>query len=352
MRAAVLEALRKPLVIKDVPDPQCAPNGAIVRTEAEGVCRSDWHFWMGDWSWIGLSPSLPCVMGHEFCGVVEEVGKEVRGFKRGDRVVVPFSQGDGTCEFCRTGHSNVCNALEIPGITYWGGYGRLVAVPRADLNLVALSEQVSFVEAASLGCRFMTSFHGVVHQAQVQPGEWVAVHGCGGIGLSAINIAAAIGANVIGIDLDDRKLELAKKLGASHVVNVKRTEIDAANAVMDLTGGGAHVSIDALGVATTVRNSIMCLRKRGRHLQIGLTTQAEKGEVSVPIDRMVLMELQLIGTVGMQASHYPSMLKMVEAGKLTPGAMVTERISLEKASDILDQMTSYQNVGTAVITQF
>jgi D-arabinose 1-dehydrogenase-like Zn-dependent alcohol dehydrogenase len=350
MRAAVMEALRQPLVVKDVPDPQCPPNGAIIRVEAEGVCRSDWHLWMGDWFWLGVAPSLPFVMGHEFCGVVEEIGKEVRGFKRGDRIVAPFSQGDGSCEFCRSGYSNVCNLPQIPGVTYWGGYGRLVAIPGADLNLVSLPEKVSFVDAASLGCRFMTSFHGLVDQAQVKPGEWVVVHGCGGIGLSAINIASAMGANVIGVDLDDKKLELAKKLGANHVVNAKK--VDAVNAVFDLTRGGAHVAVDALGNAITCRNAIMSLRKRGRHLQIGLTTQAEKGEVMMPIDRIVFMELQLIGSLGMQAARYPAMLEMVEAGKLSPGAMVTERIGLNDASRVLDQMTNFQNFGTAVITEY
>ncbi|MGD0072898.1 MAG: zinc-dependent alcohol dehydrogenase family protein [Candidatus Binataceae bacterium] len=350
MRAAVMEALRQPLVVREMPDPQCASDGAIIRTEAEGICRTDWHMWMGDWIWLGIAASMPTVMGHEFCGVIEEVGKEVRGFKRGDRVVVPFSQGDGTCEFCRTGHSNLCNMPPVPGFTYWGGYGRLVAVPGADLNLVALPEKVGFVDAASMGCRFMTSFHGLVDRAQVQPGEWVAVHGCGGIGLSAINIASAIGANVIGIDLDDRKLELAKKLGATQVVNAKKT--DPIGAVFDLTGGGAHVAVDALGAAATCRNSIMSLRKRGRHLQIGLTTEAEQGEVSMPIDRIVVMELQLLGSLGMPASRYPAMLRMVEAGRLAPGAMVTERISLDQVSRVLEEMTSFQNVGTAVITQY
>jgi D-arabinose 1-dehydrogenase-like Zn-dependent alcohol dehydrogenase len=350
MRAAVLEALRKPLVVKEMPDPQCPPNGAVIRTEAEGVCRSDWHLWMGDWFWLGLVPNMPFVMGHEFCGVVEEVGKEVHNFKRGDRVVVPFSQGDGSCEFCRTGHSNVCNTPQIPGVTYWGGYGSLVGVPGADLNLVKLPEKVGFIDAASMGCRFMTSFHGLIDQAQVKPGEWVAVHGCGGIGLSAINIAAAVGANAIAVDLDDRKLELAKKMGATHVVNAKNT--DAVNAVIDISGGGVHVSVDALGAAITCRNSIMSLRKRGRSLQVGLTTQAEKGEVSMPIDRIVMMELQLIGTVGMQPSRYPAMLQMVERNHLTPGAMVTERIKLDQASRVIDQMTDFQNVGTAVITSF
>lgn len=350
MKAAVLEKLREPLVVRNMPDPQCLPNGAIVRVEANGICRSDWHAWQGDWSWFGLVLPLPHVLGHEFCGVVEEVGPEIRNFRKGDRVVVPFSQGDGTCEYCRNGHSNICATPLTPGFAYWGGYGRLVGVPFADMNLVALPGDIDFVEAASMGCRFMTSFHGVVDQAQVKPGEWVAVHGCGGIGLSAVHIAAAMGANVIGVDLDDVKLELARKVGATHVVNGKKT--DAVQAIMDLTKGGAHVAVDALGVKATCRNAIMSLRKRGRHLQIGLTTQAEQGEVSMPIDRIVQMELQIIGSLGMQASHYPAMLQMVEARKLKPKGMVTQTVPLEKASGILAEMTNFQNVGVTIIDQY
>ena len=185
---------------------------------------------------------------------------------------------------------------------------------------------------------------------QVKAGEWVAVHGCGGIGLSAIHVAAAIGANVIAVDLDDRKLELAKKVGANHVINAKST--DPVGAILDVTRGGAHVAVDALGIATTCRNSIMSLRKQGRHLQIGLTTSAEKGEISMPIDRIVLFELQMIGTFGMQSSHYPSMLQMVESRKLTPKAMVTSTIPLEKVSDTLAAMTNFENVGVTVINKY
>jgi D-arabinose 1-dehydrogenase-like Zn-dependent alcohol dehydrogenase len=350
MRAAVMEAIRKLLVVKDMPDPQLAAGGAILRAEAEGVCRSDWHAWSGDWSWIGLTPALPLVMGHEFCGVVEEVGKDTRNFKRGDRVLVPFSQGQGTCEYCRTGNSHVCLSPQLPGFTYWGGYGRLVGVPRADFNLVRMPDGVGFLEGAALGCRFMTSYHGVVDRAQVKPGEWVAVHGCGGIGLSAIHIAAAIGATVIAVDLDDRKLELAKKVGAAHAINGKKT--DAVKAIMDLTHGGAQVAVDALGIATTCRNAVLSLRKQGRSLQIGLTSAGEKGDVALPIDRMVTMELQLIASLGMPASRYPSMLQMVEQKKLRPAEMITETVPLGGASRVLEEMTSFQNVGMSIINEY
>jgi D-arabinose 1-dehydrogenase-like Zn-dependent alcohol dehydrogenase len=350
MKAAVFETTKKPLVVKDLPDPECAPNGAIITVHANGVCRSDWHAWSGDWSWMGLSAQPGAVLGHEFCGVVEEVGKDVHNFKKGDRVVVPFSQGDGTCEYCRNGQSNVCLTPLLPGFTYNGGFGHLVAVPFADMNLVTLPKNVDFVEAASMGCRFMTSFHGIVDRAQVKPGEWVAVYGCGGIGLSAINVAAAMGANVIGIDLDSAKLELAKGMGADHVINGKKT--DAVAAVLELTKGGAHVGVDALGIATTCRNSIMSLRKQGRHLQIGLTTSAEGGEIAVPIDRMVTMELQIIASLGMQASHYPAMLQMLEAGKISPKKMVTGTCNLAGINKVFEEMNTFQNVGVTVINNY
>jgi D-arabinose 1-dehydrogenase-like Zn-dependent alcohol dehydrogenase len=350
MRAAVFEGTKKPLVVKEVPDPTCDATSAIIRVEANGICRSDWHAWSGDWTWMGLAATPGAVLGHEFCGVVQETGKDVRNFEKGDRVVVPFSQGDGTCEYCRNGQSNVCLTPLLPGFSYSGGFGRLVAVPFADLNLVALPDSIDFVEAASMGCRFMTSFHGVVDRAQVKPGEWVAVYGCGGIGLAAINIASAMGANVIGVDLDSAKLELAKGVGAAHVVNGKKT--DPVAAVLDITKGGAHVSVDALGIATTCRNAIMSLRKQGRHLQIGLTTQAEKGEVPIPIDRMVMMELQVIASLGMQASHYPAMLQMVVAGKVSPKKMVTGTCDLAGINKVFEEMNTYQNVGVTVCNKY
>jgi D-arabinose 1-dehydrogenase-like Zn-dependent alcohol dehydrogenase len=346
MIAAVMEALRQPLVIREVPDPAPAPDGAVVRVRANGVCRSDWHAWMGDTRVI----SLPHVLGHEFTGVVEAVGSEVRAFRPGDRVIVPFSQGDGTCEMCRTGHENICDHVLLPGFNYWGGYAEYVAVPRAEANLIRLPDEVGFVEGASLGCRFMTAFHGLCDQAAVRPGEWVAVHGCGGVGLAAVHIASAIGASVVAVDIAPAALALAREVGAAATVDAR--DGDAARAVRELTGGGAHVSVDALGIAATCRASVMSLRKRGRHLQIGLTTQAEQGQVALPVDAIVLRELRVIGTFGMQASRFPSLLRMVAAGRLKPGRLVTGTIPLAGVNDVLAAMTNFATVGVTVVDRF
>jgi len=350
MRAAVMEGIRQPLVVRDVPDPTPPANGVVLRVEANGICRSDWHLWTGDWSWFGLAVPLPHVLGHEFCGVIEDVGREVTRWHEGDRVLVPFSMGEGSCEWCRSGHQNVCDTMLTPGVVSWGGYGRRAAVPFADVNLVELPESVGFVEAASMGCRYMTSFHAIADQAKVAAGEWVAVHGCGGVGLSAVQIATALGASVIAVDVADEKLAFAKELGA--VATVNAAACDPAAAILDLTRGGAHVSIDALGIAATCRNSVNSLRKRGRHVQIGLTSAAEQGEVALPIDLIVLKEVSIIGSLGMQAPRFGAMLQMVESGKLRPGKLVHRTIPLEEAGGVLASMDRFATVGVTVIDRY
>ncbi|WP_343073172.1 zinc-binding dehydrogenase [Salicibibacter cibi] len=220
--------------------------------------------------------------------------------------------------------------LQMPGFSYWGGYGEYTAIPNADLNMVKSPESVSFEAGASVGCRFMTSFHGVIEQAKVQPGEWVAVYSVGGVGLAATHIANAAGANVIVVDISQDKLDFAKTVGAD--VTINSTETNPWEAIQDITKGGAQVSIDALGIAETTLNSVLSLRKRGRHVQIGLTTSEEQGMVTLPIDIMTLKELQFIGSFGMQAPNYPTMLKMIGSGKLNPDKLVTNRISIEEAS--------------------
>ncbi len=351
MRAAVLEAIRQPLVVRDVPTPETPPHGVLLRVEANGICRTDWHLWAGDWSWVGVALALPHVLGHEFCGVVEEVGKDVTRWKKGDRAIVPFSMGDGTCEHCREGHQNVCDAILTPGVVSWGGYGRYAPIAYADVNLVALPEEIPFVDGASMGCRFMTAFHGITDVAKVKAGEWVAVHGCGGVGLSAVQIATALGANVIAVDVSDEKLAFAKQLGAVAAVSAAGGN-DVVGTIMGLTTGGAHVSIDALGIAATCLNSVTCTRKRGRHLQIGLTTQAEQGMIALPIDVIVLKETQILGSLGMQAPHFDAMLQMVRTGKLNPGKLVSKRIPLEEAGGVLASMDKYGTLGVTVIDRY
>lgn len=344
MKALVLEGVQK-LILRDVPTPNLVAGGAMIRVMGNGVCRSDWHAWIGD-----HIRDYPIVMGHELAGIVEEVSPGVTRFKKGDRVVVPFSGSDGTCEYCQTGHTNRCDHKETPGRTYSGGYGEYVCVPMADRNLVSLPDEVSFTDGAALGCRFMTSYHGLVDRAAVGNGEWVVVYGCGGIGLSAINIAASIGARVIGVDVNASNLALAKTMGADYTVNSR--ECNPVEAVMEITKGGAHVSVDALGITETCVNGVNSLRKGGRHLQLGVTTKKEAGFISVPIDQMVMRELQIVGSLGMPAHRYDTMIPLIAKGRLSPGKMVTGEISLSEVEGIFQGMTTSAITGTYVVTKF
>jgi D-arabinose 1-dehydrogenase-like Zn-dependent alcohol dehydrogenase len=348
MKAAVIEALQQPLVVREVPEPAPAADGAVVRVRACGICRSDWHAWMGDFAHLGVRLTLPHVLGHEFTGVVEAVGPQVRAFQVGERVVVPFSQGEGTCEFCRTGHSNVCAHGQMPGLTYWGGYGELVAVPHADLNLVRLPAGVDFVAGAALGCRFMTAFHALVDRAELRPGEWLAVFGCGGVGLSAVQIGAALGASVVAVDIGPQQLALARSLGAAATVDAGAG--DPVAAVRSLTGGGAHVAlVDAVGIAATCQGALLSLRRRGRHVQAGLTGGAERGVVALPVDAIVARELTVLGTYGMPAGRFPELLRLVEGGRLRPDALVTRTVPVEAAGEVLAAMGAFQTLGVTVI---
>jgi alcohol dehydrogenase len=197
-------------LVQQVSDPVCPANGVIIKVGATGICRSDWHGWMGHDDDI----ILPHVPGHELAGTIVEAGAGVSRFKPGDRVTLPFVCGCGSCPQCASGNQQVCDHQFQPGFTAWGSFAEYVAIERADLNLVKLPDEIGFETAASLGCRFITSFRAVIDQGKVQPGQWVAVHGCGGVGLSAIMIAAAAGANVIAVDIDNDKLKLAGAIGS------------------------------------------------------------------------------------------------------------------------------------------
>ena len=209
MKAAVFEAYRGPLEIRTVADPACPPDGVVLKIEACGVCRSDHHGWSG----VDPDVALPHVPGHEFAGTVIAAGADCRGFRLGDRVTAPFILACGICPDCRGGEPTVCNHQHVVGFSGWGAFAEMLAVPRADFNLVKLPEQLGFAEAAAMGCRLTTAFRGLVDRARLEPGEWLAIHGCGGVGLSAVMVGAALGAQVLAIDINDEALAMARRLG-------------------------------------------------------------------------------------------------------------------------------------------
>src|SRR5689334_5363759 len=265
MRAVYYEEFGQPPVVTEVNDPTPSAEGAVIKVEATGLCRSDWHGWMGHDPDI----TLPHVPGHELAGVVEAAGDRVTAWRPGDRVTVPFVCACGSCPACAAGDQQVCERQTQPGFTHWGSFAQYVALDHADVNLVAVPDGMSFATAASLGCRFATAYRAVVQRGRVAAGEWVAVHGCGGVGLSAVMIAAAAGARVVAVDVSPHALDLARKFGAAECVDATGAA-DPAGAVRELTAGGAHLSLDALGSPVTCAASVNGLRRRGRHVQVGL----------------------------------------------------------------------------------
>ncbi|MCJ0869864.1 zinc-dependent alcohol dehydrogenase family protein [Streptomyces sp. AP-93] len=342
MRAVVFERFGESGEVREVADPVPAGGGVVVRVEATGLCRSDWHGWMGHDPDI----TLPHVPGHELAGVVEAVGPGVANWRTGDRVTVPFVCACGSCAESAAGQHQVCARQTQPGFTHWGSFAEYVALEHADVNLVAVPEELSYDTAAGLGCRFATAFRAVVAQGRVAPGEWVAVHGCGGVGLSAVMIAVAAGARVVAVDTAPAALELARAFGAAHCVDPGRG--DAAGAVREYTRGGAHLSLDALGSAATASASVAGLRRRGRHVQVGLLPAA-RGAAVLPMERVIGWELEILGSHGMAAHAYPPMMELVRSGALRPDLLVTSTIPLDRAPAALAAMGSAPGPGITII---
>ncbi|WP_166847200.1 alcohol dehydrogenase catalytic domain-containing protein [Isoptericola sp. BMS4] len=329
MRAVVFDEFGAVPRVRDVPEPVAPDGGVVVRVAATGLCRSDWHGWAGHDDGI----ALPHVPGHELAGEVAAVGAGVERWRVGDRVTVPFVCGCGRCAWCARGDAQVCPAQTQPGFTHWGSFAELVALHAADANLVAVPDDVSAEAAAALGCRFATAYRGLVGRARLAAGERVVVVGAGGVGLSAVMIASALGAQVVAVDRHEPALDAARHAGAADVV-LADGATDVPAVVAGLTGGGAHVAVDAVGSESTCGDAVASLRRRGRHVQIGLLPPVD-GHPRVPMDRVIAYELDLLGSHGMAAADYPGMLDLVARGVLRPQALVERVVGLEEAAAAL-----------------
>ncbi len=343
MKAAYFEKYQAPISVETLPDPTLKENGVIIQVKATGICRSDWHGWMGHDSDV----QLPHVPGHELAGIVVEVGKNVRNWQKRDRITLPFCCGCGYCPQCNSGNQQICDNYFQPGFTAWGSFAEFIHIDYADVNLVRLPENMSFEATAVLGCRFITAYRGIIAQGKLQPGHWVAVHGCGGVGLSALMIANAIGAQTIAIDIDDTKLAFAKSLGANITLNANTID-HIPLAIKEITKGGVSVSIDALGSSITCINSILSLRKRGKHIQIGLMTESH-ATPPLPMGTVIANELEILGSHGMQAHQYPAMLDFIFAKNIPLEKMLGQRLDLVSGTQALMEMNQFNNTGVMII---
>ncbi len=340
MRAIVLDAVRADPQVRDVPAPTAPAGGVVVEVRATGLCRSDWHAWAGHEDLV-----FPHVPGHELAGVVSEVGTGVTRWAVGDRVTTPFVCGCGRCSWCRGGDAQVCPDQQQPGFTHWGSFAQHVALHAADTNLVAVPDDVELATAAALGCRFATAYRALVARARVAADEWVVVVGAGGVGLSAVMIARALGARVVAVDRTTAALAVARRLGADHTL-LAGDDVEAA--VADITGGGAHVSVDAVGSEATSATALLSLRRRGRLVQVGLLPGVE-GHPRVPMERAIAWELDLLGSHGMAASDYPEMMALVAEGRLRPDLLLERTVDLDTAAALLPTFDTATVAGLTII---
>jgi len=344
MRAAIYRQFSGPILIEDVADPVVPRDGVVIRVGASGLCRSDLHGWEGN----DPSIRLPHVPGHELAGTIEAIGAEVTAHSVGERVTVPFAVGCGVCARCQTGNEQICDSDFQPGFTGWGSFAELVAIPHADRNLVRLPTDMKLTTAALLGCRFGTAYRAVVDRGMTRPDQWLAVHGCGGLGLSVVMVAVGLGARVVAIDIQGAALAKARSLGAEQVIDPSAvTDLDSV--IADITGGGADVSLDTLGSEVTATGSILGLRKQGRHVQVGLLFG---GPTPLPMDIVIARELEIVGSHGLAAHEYPAMLEFLESRQIDPGQLVEQELTLEQLPEALAAMKVYSTTGVAVVTQF
>jgi alcohol dehydrogenase len=342
MRAVLYDSLGAPWRLGEVDDPVAPQDGVVLKVESAGLCRSDWHAWHGHDN-VSAFPHVP---GHEFAGTVAAVGVDVTRWRVGDRVAVPFVCACGRCLVCESGNHQVCPQQWQPGFDGWGGFAEYVALPAADVNLVRLPPEISFDVAASLGCRVATAYRAVATIGRCSAGDEVVVHGAGGVGLAAVMIARALGARVVAIDPSPAARETALELGAAAALAPSR---DLVESVRDATGGGPHLSIEAIGDATACRTSIESLRPRGRHVQVGLLPPGTASD-PVPMHRVISRELEVLGSHGLAAHDYPELLALVTTGRLRPDLLVSRTIALHEVPEALAMIgTPAQPAGMTLI---
>ena len=349
MNAALYRSFHGPIRVERVAVPAISlQDGVLIQVQVTGICRSDWHGWKGHDGDI-KTHGLPFCPGHEFSGIV--VQSTSPKFKRGNRVVVPFILSCGSCPSCCIGKSTICEDQRQPGFTQWGSFAEYVSIPRASRNVKLIPDNVTFLQAAALGCRFTTAYRAVVHQGRLKRDHSTAIFGCGGLGLSCIVFAALVGAYpIVAIDVSDAALMKARELGATHTVLSTSNE-DTREQVWTITDRqGAHVTFDAAGFSATCENAVYCTRRGGRMVQVGLPI----GGISpqVPMGLVVSRELELIGSHGFTSDDLTTLMNMIAAGRLDPLQLVERSVPLDEGAQILMDMDCQSPLGVTMITSF
>ena len=330
MKAALFHGSGKPLEVTEVPTPEPKAGEILVKVAACGVCHTDLHYLDHN---VPTFKQPPMILGHEPSGIAAGIGAGVKNFKEGDRVLLPAVLTCGYCYNCRIGKENICDNMVMFGNHVDGAYAEYVIAPAKDT--LHLPEGVPLEEGSIIADAISTPYHAVVNRGKVKAGDNVVVFGCGGVGINAVQIAAAAGASVIAVDIVPEKLELAKKFGAQEVINAKETErID--KVVKKMTGGGADVTFEVIGNPTTIQAAFACIRKGGRTVVVGFTDK----KVELPAAKIMFFEQEIVGSLGCRPVDYPKIIEMVRTGKIKIKELVTGKFPLEKINDAFDLLRS------------
>ena len=288
MKAAVFHETGKPLSIEEVPTPEPGPGEVLVKVAACGICHTDLHYIDHG---VPTFKKPPLILGHETSGNVAALGAGVEKWKEGDRVLLPAVYGCGQCVMCRKGRENICQQMVMFGNNVDGGYAEYILAPAKDMFL--LPDDIPLIEGCVIADAVTTPFHAVINRGAVKPGDQVVVFGCGGIGINLVQMAAAMGARVIAVDLSEEKLEWARKLGAAETINPAGIErID--KTIRKMTGGGADISFEAIGLPETQQQAFACLRTGGRFVMVGFSNKP----MQLDAGRTMYFEMEVIGSLG------------------------------------------------------
>lgn len=339
MKAAVFYTSKEPLRVEDIPTPSPGRGEVLVKVAACGLCHTDLHYIDHG---VPTFKKPPLILGHEVSGNVAGVGMDVDRWKESDRVLLPAVYGCGQCSMCRTGRENVCEKMVMFGNNVDGGFAEYVLAPAKDL--LGLPEEVPLVEGSIIADAITTPYHAVVNRGRVKPGDQVVVFGCGGIGINVVQIAAAIGAQVIAVDISDDKLEWASRLGAQVTLNAQQFDrID--KEIRKLTSGGADTGFEAIGNPLTQAQTFASLRTGGRFVVVGYSAKP----MTLDTGRVMYREMEILGSLGCRAVDYPRVIELTRQGKIKLKELVTARFPLDEINAGFDTLRRGEGIRSVIV---
>jgi 6-hydroxycyclohex-1-ene-1-carbonyl-CoA dehydrogenase len=339
MKAAVFHGPEAGMKVEDIPVPQIGPDQILVKVAACGACHTDLHYIEHG---VPTFKKPPIVLGHEASGVVEEVGVDVDNFKAGQRVLIPAVLSCGRCRFCRMGRENICSDMKMLGNHFDGAYAEYVGVPAKDVLI--LPDSIPLEDASIIADALSTPYHAIKNRAEVKAGDTVVVFGCGGVGINAVQLAAAVGAYVIAVDINDRKLEWANELGAARTIDASKIE-RVSKEIRKLTGGGADIALEVIGNPRTIEEAFESVRIGGRLCVVGYTHEP----ISIVGGKIMFKEIDVVGSLGCPPGEYVPLIRMVELGKINVTRLVTHRFDLDHIQGAFDVMKQGASLRSIVI---